>query len=627
MRKFRDYPIAKKLIVTFCIISAITLLISMTSLALTSWINERNRALTELKITAKLIGANSNAPLIFRDSQAARETLSTLRTLNYIVFAALYDSNGNEFARYIRDKEAEYISGGVPKEDRIDAQYVTVVEPIILDGTVIGNVVLRATLQHRWKLLKYNMGTTAGILVLAFVIAMLFAIALGRSITVPLTRLSEIMKRVSHDHDYSIRSNINQEDEVGVLASGIDEMLTQAGERDTALEKHRKELEEEVIHRTEALQAANEKLVKELSIREAAEKDLQHAHSELELHHHEFSLLSEMNDRLQVCHSVEETGPVVAHYIHKLFNDSSGGLYIFNSSRSLVEPIVLWGESKPEVEMFKQDDCWALRQGHPHFVNNSDDGLICAHCEHDITGPYVCIPMIAYGEVMGVLHLRMNTGTQQSPDLKFIESIHQLAITTSEHLSLALANLQLKEVLQMQSVRDPLTGLYNRRYMQESLEREIARCLRNKTMLGVIMLDIDLFKNFNDTYGHDVGDLVLIELGNYLKQMIRGEDVACRFGGEEFILILPGIDGAKIKLRAEEIRNGVKAIQTTNKGQQITGLTISLGIALYPQHGTTVDSLVTAADAALYKAKRKGRDQYVMAVQEHSKNEKTIKSV
>jgi diguanylate cyclase (GGDEF)-like protein len=435
------------------------------------------------------------------------------------------------------------------------------------------------------------------------------------------------MKRVSLDHDYSIRTNINQKDEVGVLASGIDEMLAQAGERDTALEKHRKELEEVVTHRTEALQAANEKLVEELSIREEAEKDLKHAHSELELHHYEFSLLSEMNDRLQVCHSIEETSPVVAHYMRKLFNGSSGGLYIFNSSRSLVEPIALWGESKPEVDMFKQDDCWALRQGHAHFVNDSDDDLICAHCEQDITGPYVCIPMIAYGDVMGVLHLRINTGTQLSPDLKSMEGIHQLAITTSEHLSLALANLQLREVLQMQSVRDPLTGLYNRRYMQESLEREIARCLRNKTMLGVIMLDIDFFKKFNDTYGHDVGDLVLNELGNFLKQMIRGEDVACRFGGEEFILILPGIDDANIKLRAEEIRKGVKDIQITNKGQKITGLAISLGVALYPQHGTTVDSLVIAADTALYEAKRKGRDQYVMAVQEHSSNEKTIQSV
>jgi diguanylate cyclase (GGDEF)-like protein len=626
MSGFRDYPISKKLIITFCVVAAVALVVSISSLAITSWLNERNRALTELKTTAELIGDNSTAALIFRDKQAASETLATLKALGYVMFAALYDKSGGEFARYIRDSDTEIITGGIPKEDRISGKYITVVQPVIHDDSGVGHVVLHATLEQRLDLLKYNMGITAGILIIASLIAMLFAIALGHSIADPLARLSTIMKRVSSDHNYSIRTNMKQADEIGILANGIDDMLARAEERDMALEQNRKELEEEVSRRTKALQEANENLKNELEIREEAEKSLQRAHRELEMHHHEFSLLSEMNDRLQVCHSVNETSPVVAHYIRKLFPGSSGGLYIYNSSRSLVEPIVLWGESTPKNEMFKQEDCWALRQGHKHLVNDPDDDLVCPHCLEDISGPYLCIPMIAYGDVMGVLHLRVNPESQSGAAQQMIPELNQLATTASEHLALAMANLKLREVLQMQSVRDPLTGLYNRRYMQETLEREIARCQRNNTMLGVIMLDIDFFKKFNDSYGHDVGDTVLHELGGFLMQEIRSEDIACRYGGEEFILIMPGIDLDIVSTRAEEIRNGVKNIQIMNKGEEVSGLSLSLGIAIYPLHGKSPDSLITAADGALYTAKRQGRDRYIVAEKNNLQNTEASQS-
>jgi diguanylate cyclase (GGDEF)-like protein len=208
----------------------------------------------------------------------------------------------------------------------------------------------------------------------------------------------------------------------------------------------------------------------------------------------------------------------------------------------------------------------------------------------------------------------------QSPNSSFgspedqLEALARQASAVGERISLALANLRLREVLRSQSIRDPLTGLFNRRYMEESLEREMRRATRNDECVSLLMLDIDHFKQFNDTFGHQAGDTLLRAVGDFLSQRTRGQDVACRYGGEEFVLILAGAaadDGCK---RAELLREELKQLTVLHAGQVLGRISVSIGTSAFPGQGATGEELLRAADEALYRAKAEGRDRVVVAI-------------
>ena len=213
--------------------------------------------------------------------------------------------------------------------------------------------------------------------------------------------------------------------------------------------------------------------------------------------------------------------------------------------------------------------------------------------------------MMAQGETLGLFYL-----STSEPD-QLTEAKQQLAVAVAENIALALANLQLRETLRQQSIRDPLTGLFNRRYLEESLDRDLHRAQRQQQSLGIIMLDIDYFKHFNDTFGHKAGDVVLRTLGQFLKENIRGSDIVCRYGGEEFLLILPEACIADAKQRAEQLRQGIRQLDIQYQDSSLGPVTISLGVACFPEHGSTGEALIRAADAALYCAKRRGRDRTI----------------
>jgi diguanylate cyclase (GGDEF)-like protein len=183
----------------------------------------------------------------------------------------------------------------------------------------------------------------------------------------------------------------------------------------------------------------------------------------------------------------------------------------------------------------------------------------------------------------------------------------------AEHFSLALANLKLRETLRNQSIRDPLTGLFNRRYMEETLERELRRAERERRSVAVIMLDIDHFKRFNDEFSHEAGDVVLQELGSLLRSNSRAGDVPCRFGGEEFVLLLPATALADARKRADELRETIGTLHVTYRGQLLGPVRCSMGVAAFPIHGVAGEAILRAADAALYRAKDSGRDQVMVA--------------
>ena len=338
--------------------------------------------------------------------------------------------------------------------------------------------------------------------------------------------------------------------------------------------------------------------------------------SELEKHSREADLLNEMAELLSTALTFEEAYRIISGFAQRLFPAQSGAVYVLSPSRNLVETVAVWGGTLVGERVFAPEHCWALRRGRTHRVSGPRPELHCHHLGQTVPARYLCIPMMAQGEALGIFHLQESSESQNPfegnpPDRG--EALERLAVAAAEHIGLALANLNLREKLRNQSIRDPLTGLFNRRYMEVSLERELHRATRKQRPLGVIMVDLDHFKHFNDTYGHQTGDALLRTFGQFLQKRMREEDLACRYGGEEFILIFPEAELKPLQQRAEELRETAKQIRALDSDKSSEEITLSLGVASFPEHGSTVETLLQAVDAALYRAKAEGRDRVVLA--------------
>jgi diguanylate cyclase (GGDEF)-like protein len=311
----------------------------------------------------------------------------------------------------------------------------------------------------------------------------------------------------------------------------------------------------------------------------------------------------------EVYAALESLGP-------QLFRKSIGKLYLVHSPGMHLEAAAGWGGDLPSQQAFTTQDCWALRQAQAHWVRDPRIELVCGHVTPDSnsTPPYLCVPLFAEGATLGLLHLRYMTDDSKSPeDPGSTESGLNLATAVAEEAGLALANLKVRDSLHEQTIRDPLTGLYNRRFLEEFLLRELARANRKKHPLSIIAIDIDYFKRINDTSGHGAGDIVLRRIALLLQGHVRESDIACRVGGEEFSLLLPEASMQIATQRAENIRKAVHQLKLNYEDHKLSGITISLGVAAFPDHGVTPDTLIRAADQALYDAKYRGRDRVVAA--------------
>jgi diguanylate cyclase (GGDEF)-like protein len=311
--------------------------------------------------------------------------------------------------------------------------------------------------------------------------------------------------------------------------------------------------------------------------------------------------LSTMTELLQSSSSLIEAGDILASYGGKLFAGDFGGIYVLNHSRDLLEPLALWGACPNEP--FTPDACWSLRRGQPHLVKSQQD----VKCKHATDGAecYICVPMAAQHETLGVLHL----GLTSKSAVAAMDKTRAKASSMAAQVALALRNLQLRQQLREMSIRDTLTGLLNRRYLEESLLKELSRAHRKDLPLSVVMIDIDHFKTFNDTFGHQAGDTVLKELGQLFQKHVREGDFACRLGGEEFTLILPELTKEAAFRRADKIRLEIKKLQLVSGAQSLGIITISAGVAAFPADGETSELLMAAADSALYSAKKMGRNR------------------
>jgi len=323
------------------------------------------------------------------------------------------------------------------------------------------------------------------------------------------------------------------------------------------------------------------------------------------------SQLSQMTSLLHACFTLEEASSIISHFARQLFPDYAGGLYVYRSSRNLLEVNSTWGEEEGNEPIFGPQQCWALRQGQVYEVRNPQKSVLCSHVKH--ANPYICLPMMAHGEVLALLHVYFNPEADGTKTAS--ETQRSLLKVFTEQIALALSNLKLRDSLRQQSIRDPLTGLFNRRYLEESLALEIQRAKRNNSPFSILMIDLDHFKRFNDTHGHEAGDIVLQTLGRFLQRHIRGGDIACRYGGEEFTLVLPGTSLELARQRAEELSAGVRTLHVDFSGASLGPLSISAGVATFPNHGEGAETVLQAADMALYQAKSEGRDRVIIAVE------------
>jgi diguanylate cyclase (GGDEF)-like protein/PAS domain S-box-containing protein len=369
-------------------------------------------------------------------------------------------------------------------------------------------------------------------------------------------------------------------------------------------------LQEEVRRRTELVLESNAQLKKEMEGRARTQQELNEQSErlvhELTQRSKDSALFARMGDLLQTCGTVKEAFSIVLGFAPKLFRGLGGAIILLNSSKNLLEVVGTWGKCDLTNSVFDPTSCWALRTGRRYLVDAGDRSAPCGHAL-ELQNSYLCIPMQAHGDSLGVIHF------QAIGDRTISEPEGELANKFAEQIGLSIANIRLREALRSQSIRDAVTGLFNRRYLEETLEREISRATRNGQPLGVVMLDLDHFKQFNDTFGHEAGDIVLRAVGSLFSKGTRVDDIACRYGGEEFVLILPTSNLKNTQTHAERLRCGAKDLQLTHLGRSLGVVTLSAGVAVFPTDGITPAQLMEKADAALYRAKKSGRDRVVVS--------------
>nr|WP_320190278.1 PAS domain S-box protein [uncultured Desulfobacter sp.] len=376
--------------------------------------------------------------------------------------------------------------------------------------------------------------------------------------------------------------------------------ITEWKKNEEALRRYKDELEEMVKERTEELMDSNAELQRLI---EASDDRSEQT-----------AILNEMGELLQACETEEETYRVAVGVCAKLFPKDSGCLGILDEDNWSINVVGSWGDGHSCNEEFAHNDCWAIRRGKAHMVLEPDTDPLCIHVRKKPACGTICVPMNAQGKVLGMAHMLFDSAIKEykEPERRRILQEKRLLLGgLVERYAPSLVNLRLRESLREQSIRDRLTGLFNRRHMEEALNCELARARRRGASLVVIMIDVDHFKRFNDTYGHETGDEVLRKLGGFLTSTVRMEDIPCRYGGEELMLILPECTMKDGLNRAEEVRRGIEKDVMVVHNKERLQVTASLGVASFPLDGENMESLIAAADKALYRAKEAGRNKVV----------------
>lgn len=411
----------------------------------------------------------------------------------------------------------------------------------------------------------------------------------------------------------AVDAGMNLRDEIGNLAASFGSLAADLKDNQDKLLSYARGLESVVSRQTLELAHAKTSLAAGEAERAARQNEvidgLQKQVAELSRRNLVVTLFSKMNDFLQTSNTEDEAYSVISETAAQLFPEDSGAVYVLSASRDMLDAVVAWGSRPPANPTFPPGQCWAHRRGQVHLGTGHQRW--CPHVT-DSGHMYACLPLLAQGETLGILHLSDGLVKNDKADEERMAEKSKLAKILADNIGLGIANLKLRESMRNQSIRDPLTALFNRRYMEEALAQEQHRTRRNDAQLAVVMIDIDHFKEFNDNFGHDGGDAILRALGGFLRKHVRGSDIACRYGGEEFVLILSPVTAEGARQRAEKIREDVATLNVRHAGRDLGAITLSLGVAIFPDHATEVATIIKAADHTLYEAKSGGRNQVAM---------------
>lgn len=348
-------------------------------------------------------------------------------------------------------------------------------------------------------------------------------------------------------------------------------------------------------------------IARDVSERKALERDRESARETERMRQAERRVLAKTSEWLYAARSLEDLYNVVETCAPKLMPMSNGALYIYSNSRDILDLAVSWGES-PAPNFIEPDDCWSLRRGRSYHYGTEDIEFPCAHYNEGIKSSF-CLPLLAHGETIGMLwcYADESNGEGALDHARYWD----VALMLAEQISLTIANVRLRQELQDRSVKDPLTGLWNRRYFLDSLRREKARADSNELGFALISIDIDHFKRFNDHHGHDAGDLVLRRVAAELTETAGSAGIVCRVGGEELAVICPDLDETAAIALATKLHNAIKRLEIVYQGEILPCVSFSAGVSTYPSNHGSIDDLMRNADNALYQAKHAGRDRVV----------------
>jgi diguanylate cyclase (GGDEF)-like protein len=323
--------------------------------------------------------------------------------------------------------------------------------------------------------------------------------------------------------------------------------------------------------------------------------------------------LIKMGDLLCASFSLEEAYSVISQEMSRLF--PAGAYYRFDRAKNCLDLAASWGEERFET-VFAPDDCFAIRRNRPNLAAGTRKELPCPHTDPEAKAQSsLCVPLNVYGEFIGLVHIRFSLPAGDNARLvaASIGAVEQLALLASRQIGLTIKNLQYREQMSNLSTIDSLTGLINRGHLEEKLAREIKKAQREGKPLGVIFIDIDHLGHINRLYGLDVGEGVIKDLGRFLGEQVEGAEMACRWGADEFVLILPGLELAAARRRAENLRELLKDHAVRDEHKQMRRVTLSIGVAALPDHGDTAGDVLQSARSAVKTAKSEGRDRICVA--------------
>lgn len=322
----------------------------------------------------------------------------------------------------------------------------------------------------------------------------------------------------------------------------------------------------------------------------------------------ETKTIARLVNRYQFSLAIEEACTVTVQSLSTLLPEDSGILYLKDARLDLYHAIATWGKIDGPPKSISSQDCWALRRGRRHKVIAGSDDIRCNHTimpSSDCSS--LCVPIMTFGEPLGLLHF---SSRQEHPF--FAEKIQTVGLI-ADLLAMAIVNIRLRDRIQDMVERDYLTGLYNRKPAEEHFSRLLKTASRENASIGLIMLDIDHFGYFTENYGYGTAHAVLRDLGAFLNEYLHSDELACKFGGDEFLLILPGNSLDASRKRADHIRELLKDRAQFEGHRHMRRITLSIGVAAFPDHGNTTGDLIQSVIHAVKLAKEDGRDRVAVA--------------